>query len=222
MATSQYIQRVKACIVILDPSGNSKGEIPCMFNPPEISLSKSAEWATTKTAKNDVSVVDFTGGKAASLSMKLFFDTTSTGEDVRKHTDRLLALTLIDPESPNKDKPQPPLCKFVWGKIISFTAYVPSVSLSFTMFLPDGTPVRAEASVTFQQFKDDKIFEPQNPTSRSEARKTRIVLAGETLDLIAYQEYGDPAKWRHIAETNNLSDPLDLQPGQILKLVPLP
>jgi nucleoid-associated protein YgaU len=42
------------------------------------------------------------------------------------------------------------------------------------------------------------------------------------LDWIAYQEYGAPAYWRHIAETNNLDDPKALYPGQILKLVPLP
>jgi nucleoid-associated protein YgaU len=41
------------------------------------------------------------------------------------------------------------------------------------------------------------------------------------LDWIAYQEYGDAAAWRHIAEVNNLHNPLSLVPGQLLKLTPL-
>jgi nucleoid-associated protein YgaU len=48
------------------------------------------------------------------------------------------------------------------------------------------------------------------------------VVEGQTLDWIAYQEYGSPAAWRHIAETNSLDDPMNLTPGQILKLTPLP
>ncbi len=49
-----------------------------------------------------------------------------------------------------------------------------------------------------------------------------MVHEGQTLDWIAYQEYGDPAYWRHIAETNDLANPKDLRPGQVLKLTPLP
>jgi nucleoid-associated protein YgaU len=45
---------------------------------------------------------------------------------------------------------------------------------------------------------------------------------GQSLDWIAYQEYGNPSCWRHIAEINDLDDPLNLQPGQVLKIVPLP
>ena len=49
-----------------------------------------------------------------------------------------------------------------------------------------------------------------------------MVEEGQRLDWIAYQEYGDAARWRYIAESNNLDDPDVLQPGQILKLIPLP
>jgi nucleoid-associated protein YgaU len=49
-----------------------------------------------------------------------------------------------------------------------------------------------------------------------------VVREGERLDWIAYQEYGRAAYWRHIAETNDLADPTDIRPGQILQLVPLP
>lgn len=210
------VQPVKAYI-----ETENKDRLICMFNPAELSLSKDADWKSEANPGNNVSKVDFSGGKSAKLSVKLFFDTTETGQDVRVYTDKLLKLTLIDSNAP-ENKKRPPLCRFIWGAHKSFLAYVPSVSINFTFFSPSGTPLRAEASVTFMQYQDDQIFPPQNPTSRSEARKTRVVVAGETLDWIAYQEYGNPAHWRHIAETNQLSDPKDLKPGQILELVPLP
>jgi len=88
------------------------------------------------------------------------------------------------------------------------------------MFKADGTPLRAKVNVTFLRVPEKPAR--QNPTSQSEPRKIWVVHEGETLDWIAYEEYGDPAYWRHIADTNDLINPKDLRPGQILKLVPLP
>ena len=90
------------------------------------------------------------------------------------------------------------------------------------MFLPDGTPVRADAKISLNQYKDDDVFKKQNPTSYSEPRKMWVVTEGERLEWIAYQEYGHPRHWRHIAATNGIMNPLDLRPGQVLKLTPLP
>jgi nucleoid-associated protein YgaU len=89
----------------------------------------------------------------------------------------------------------------------------------FTMFKRDGTPVRAEVSITLKQVAEKP--KGQNPTSRSEARKIWVVEEGQRLDWIAYQEYNDASQWRYIAETNNLNSP-DIYPGQVLKLLPLP
>jgi nucleoid-associated protein YgaU len=36
------------------------------------------------------------------------------------------------------------------------------------------------------------------------------------LDYLAYREYGSASRWREIAEANQLENPLDLRPGQIL------
>jgi hypothetical protein len=206
-------------IHVFDPNSPTSqvDTITCLFRPSQISLSKSAGWSDKATENNNVPMPTFSGGQAASMSLDLFFDTTDTGADVRQYTDKLLKLTIK-----HDADTQPPLCRFVWGNLTSFLAYVPSVSVTFSMFLGNGTPIRAEAKLTLKQYQDETLFAAQNPTSRSEARKTRVVIDGETLDWIAYQEYGDPRHWRHIAATNNLADPLALRPGQILRLVPLP
>ena len=50
--------------------------------------------------------------------------------------------------------------------------------------------------------------------------KRREVMPQDTLALIAYQEYGTPNRWRAIAEANDIEDPLDLRPGQVLAIPP--
>ena len=202
--------------------------IPCMFRPTEISISKSARWESPNKEdkggdpkpQHNVPHKNFSGGEAAKLTLELFFDTTATGKDVRGITDKLFSLVMIRKDT--KKPPTAPYCRFVWGKITSFMSVVTAVSVKYALFLPDGTPVRAEASLSLEQALDETKLTGQNPTSFSDARKLRVVTEGETLDWIAYQEYGDPAQWRHIAQTNNLMNPQDLRSGQLLKLTPLP
>ncbi len=207
--------------------------IPCMFRPTEISISKGVSWGHAAKGKGteagegedtvpklNVPKRRFRGGHAAKIDLDLFFDTTDTGKDVRSVTDKLFRLVTIRKDT-LKTSPTTPYCRFVWGKIVTFMAYVTDVKVKYTLFKPDGTPIRAEASISLEQVVDENKLSGQNPTSFSEARKLWVVTEGETLDWIAYQEYGDPVHWRHIAQTNNLMNPKDLRPGQVLKLTPL-
>jgi nucleoid-associated protein YgaU len=199
--------------------------IECKFNPKQLSLSKRASWVQRETKKKDVPRVNFGGGNPATMSLELLFDTTDTGDDVRtKYTDFLLGLLEIDEtkkDQNNKPLHEPPDCRLTWGSVLSLVVIVESVDLTFTFFLNNGTPVRATARLSLKQKIDENQQSGQNPTTRTEARKTWVVHEGQRLDWIAYQEYGNPAYWRHIAETNNLADPGTLRAGQILRLPPL-
>jgi hypothetical protein len=115
-------------------------------------------------------------------------------------------------------KAAPPITKFVWGDF-SFVAIVESVKVTYTMFRPDGTPVRAKAKVKMKQIEEETFYPPQNPTSRSAPRKVWVVQEGQRLDWIAYQEYGNASMWRYLAEINNLDNPMRLRPGQIIDLI---
>lgn len=193
--------------------------IPCMFRPSKVSIAKSAEWSAQTTAGTNVGKQTFKGGRPATMTLDmLWFDTSDTGQDVRQYTDLLLKLMMLDKPG---QKTTPRYCRFAWGKIRSFLAYINDVSVTFTMFLPDGTPIRAQVSNLKLTQYDEQEPVTQNPTSRSEPRKTWVVLQGQRLDWIAYQEYGDSAHWRHLAQVNGLADPLALRPGQVLKLTPL-
>jgi hypothetical protein len=200
---------------------NTSQSVTCHFNPKQFELKRTVIWNTSRTLGHDAPELSFGGGEAAELSIEFLFDTTDTGQDVRNTYKLLLDLSKVDTtkKDPKTQMSEPPLCRFEWGKFLSFTAVITKVAQTFTMFKPDGTPVRAKVDVTFKQV--DQPTGAQNPTTRSEPRKIWVVHEGQTLDWIAYQEYGDPACWRHIAETNDLADPVDLRPGQVLKLVPL-
>jgi nucleoid-associated protein YgaU len=197
-------------------------KVSCQFNPKDFSISKSVKWVYQTADGKNVGNPEFAGGEAQDLTVELMFDSTDTGADVRAKYQELLKMAEIDTAKANTKtrKGEPPECKFQWGSFLSFTGVIKTIGQNFILFKGDGTPLRARVKVTFSETAH--ATPGQNPTTRTESRKVWTVREGESLSWIAYKEYGDPACWRHIAETNNLDNPLELVPGTVLKLVPLP
>ena len=200
-------------------------EIKCKFNPKEYSFAKQNTWTTAQGKGANVPSLEFGSGKPATLTMQLFFDTYEDGnnaEDVRKKfTDNIWELMMVDSslKDAKTQKSRPPKVCFQWGKAWSFDAVITSITQKFTLFLPDGTPVRATMDVTFQQIKDEKLFPSQNPTSGGVGgERTWRVKDGDTLAGIAYAMYGDPTRWRPIADANRLSQLRRLTPGVVLEI----
>lgn len=221
-------QLVKAGIYNWDKD-KRKPVVDCMFNPAEYTISKTNSWGAGKKEKamnRDLPIPNFQGGGAMTLTLSLLFDTYTTKEqpDVRKqYTEKVLLLMKVDKDlkDPESKGGRPPYVVFAWGKAWGFKAVITSITQRFTLFKPDGTPLRATLDVTFQQVHDEGTFPTQNPTSVAEVQKVRVVHPGETIDAIAFDEYGDANRWKMIADHNDLDDPLRLRPGQRLAIPPL-
>lgn len=200
----------------------TKQKFDCLFNPTEYTIAKTNSWQAKPVIGKNVPQLDFTGGGSRTLTFQLFFDVSEKqGGDVRKHINEMWKLAMIDESKKNRStqRSRPPLCLFQWGQHWSFQAVVASLTVRYTLFREDGTPVRATADVTFQEASDEADQPGTNPTSHAEpGRRRRIVQPRDTLALIAFEEYGDSNRWRAIAEDNRLDDPLSLTPGQVLSI----
>jgi len=201
---------------------NAGTPIKCMFNPKEYVFAKKNKWSPGKAKGGNVPEFEFGGGDPATLTLQLFFDTFETGKDVRKeHTDGVWKLMMIDEglTDHTTQKGRPPKVRFQWGKAWSFEAVITSVTQKFTLFKEDGTPVRATLDVSFQQVVDELFYPKQNPSSGGVGGGRQwTVKEGDTLASIAYSEYGDPNRWRPIAEANRLARVRRLRPGTTLEI----
>jgi nucleoid-associated protein YgaU len=200
---------------------NPNTKVTCQFNPKDFTITRGIKWTHRVINGKDVGEMEFGGGEAQDLTVDLIFDSTDTGSAVTSKYSALLAMAEIDTSKVNSSthKGEPPEVKFQWGSYMSFTGVIKSITQNFTFFSGDGTPLRARVKVVFSETAHPPSG--QNPTTRTESRKTWVVREGETLAWIAFQEYGDASQWRYIAETNGLDNPLDLHSGQVLKLLPL-
>ena len=208
----------KATLTNLDDAPRKPIEI--MFNPGQYSISKSNTWTEAQITGSNVPRLEFTSGGAMTLTLSdLIFETYEDGGDVRKYTDKFLALTKISPKTVDRVTGigRPPRVLFSWGKDVKFESVVTSFSIDFTLFSPDGVPVRAKMRLTLQESKDEGVKTGQNPTSQGNmGQKVHIVKPGDTLDRIAYDELGDSGLWREIADNNRLDNPMALKPGMLL------
>lgn len=199
----------------------TKKKIPLLFNPEDLEFSKSNTWEKATAAGNNAPKLDFSSGGSVTFSLSIIFDTTGTGKPVSDSTDKLYELMLTDDSlkgtKADRNMSRPPWVQFHWGKLRSYKAVVESLSIKFTYFASDGTPLRAECSMSLKQFDDEGKLPPQNPTSGTPApHKLRRVSSGEYLDTISDELYGSSNRWRAIAEANGITDPLDLPVGRTL------
>lgn len=204
-----------ATIYLLDRQFTEIDEVEVLFNPTTYSIDKSVQYGELSLPGMDTPVTQFVSGDAQTLSMDLLLDTYESGTDVRDHVKKLDRLVNIDGE-----RHAPPLCKFVWGGL-SFTAVVESLKKQFTLFKPDGEPVRAEVTLSFKQHDTPKQQTDAEPRSSPDRAKLRRVVEGQSLWALAAEEYGDPGRWRVIAEENDVSDPRSLESGRELLVPPL-
>jgi hypothetical protein len=138
-----------AHVTIVDLDRNRKA-IEAQFNPKEIQVDKTAAWSATAVDKGNHPELTFTSSNARTLTLELFFDTYESGRDVHAtYVAHLVHLMdVIDPDSQREDQKRPPKLRLVWGdKLPPFIGVLESVTTKYTMFLPDGTPVRATCSV---------------------------------------------------------------------------
>jgi hypothetical protein len=198
--------------------------INCLFNPTEYSVSKGSNW-TAKQNSTAIPNLQYGGGNARTMSVELFLDATDKPDgDVREMTEKLFKLLEANEIYKKEKKKRPPSIEFHWGRTWTFPAVITNLDVKYVLFRPDGTPIRATVGLKLMQVEKavgkSSAGGPkkgQNPTTRGLADlRSHVVRDGDSLPSISFASYGDPTRWRAIAEANGIDDPLALRRGSVL------
>ncbi|BCL35115.1 hypothetical protein [Nostoc sp. MS1] len=146
-----------------------KGEAPdieLMFNPTDISFSRSVSWASNEGNRGTTLLpkVNFSGVEPYKFTLKqLLFDTYETKESVmKKYIDKIKKGVETINGSPDQ---RPPVYILTWGSEY-FYCVMTSLTYTLNMFLTDGTPVRAIVEISLQEV--DKNNMPGGKQSASQ------------------------------------------------------
>jgi len=204
------------------------------FNPTELSFDKQAQLAEIPIPGLDSPIQQFVRGGTEKLTLELFCDTTDGGigigaKSVTEETDKFYQLVKVVPVLH-----APPVVTFSWNnqfpgnkvgtawgshRRTSFTGVAESVRQRFTMFSPEGVPLRATVTVVLREWRPiEQQLDELNLSSPDRTHRHRLGV-GETLSSLAFRYYARSADWRPIADGNDIEDPRRLASGQLL-LIP--
>lgn len=107
---------------------------------------------------------------------------------------------------------QPPYLIIQWGELI-FKCVLREMTINFKLFRPDGTPLRAVVKAKFTQTVENELRVRQEGKKSPDITHVRIVKAGDTLPMLCYQVYEDPAYYIVVAKVNKLFNFRYLEPG---------
>ncbi len=157
---------VKAQLISTDGGGT----IEFMFNPNQLAFSQQINLTKDRGARTGRGLpkVSFAYPEPCSLTINdIVFDTYEEGSSVLKHIKPFEKALNFAESGPGKEK-RPPTYVFTWGSQQYIRCFITNLTYNLTLFLPDGTPVRAKINLTLEEI-DESTSQPGMGTPRSSA-----------------------------------------------------
>ncbi|MEQ9670278.1 MAG: hypothetical protein RLO19_18255 [Coleofasciculus sp. G2-EDA-02] len=159
-------QLVKAQLISTDGGGT----IEFMFNPNQLAFNQQINLTKNSGARTGRGLpkVNFAYPEPVILTINdLIFDTYERGESVLKYIKSFQKAVDFAESGAGREK-RPPTYVFTWGSQKYIRCFVTKLDYNLTMFLPDGTPVRAKINLTLEEI-DESISQPGMSTPKSNA-----------------------------------------------------
>jgi len=184
-------QLVKAKLFSLN---SEEYDIAFMFNPTQLDFTRSIKLNSPAGArdKKGQSKVSFANPDPCQIKLsKILFDTYEQGTSVLTYIEQLTkAVKFIDEKTQ-----RPPIYLLIWGSNDYLRCFVESFNYQLTMFLPDGTPVRATANLTLKEVDESVVpgqpRTPTNPDRFGDSRASRTVVPGNPRTPTKRERSGD-------------------------------
>lgn len=212
-------------------AANKGKKLEFQFNPETIKVNRVQARTSTATQGLDTKKEDQNAAPQQDSTLvisNVIFDTYETKPFDSVYDKYIKMLEMMG--GYDQGKHAPAVLVFHWGKFSEahkgnskLKCKLDGFNVEYTMFLNDGTPVRAKCDLTLRLGLSGKEQQANSSTTSLSPDHAKLVTVkrGSTLADIAAAEYENPAEWRRIAAANNIDDPLSLIPGTKLIVPPI-
>jgi hypothetical protein len=175
----KYNESTLSKATLTPAKGEEAKEIVFMFNPNELKFSRSmvTEQSEGSRTESGINKTSFKHPGPYQLTISnIILDTYEEKAD--KPSDRSVLKPLksftdamaYSKEGKEKAK-RPSIYLFTWGNNVYLRCFITSCNFRLTMFLPDGTPVRAIIDLTLEQADEAKSQPTQGTPKVSQAQR---------------------------------------------------
>lgn len=184
------------------------GRFTIPINPENISRNHQINIEGSQSTGAQANGGKFSGAPSEDLRLEFTLDGTNTVEGnllnktpVSKQVDDFLKLTY----QLNGEIRKPNFLKILWWDNFSFDCQLTSAQVNYTLFKPDGTPLRAKVTASFKQHISNELrVLKEDKATGALTQVQKMVDAGERITSIAQKVYADANKFLEIAKSNDL------------------
>ena len=202
----------------------SARKVSAMINPGELSVDYQVSLEEFQPLGGSEYGKKFNGIKPANISFDLVFDGTGAVPLYSMNAplevvDQIQALMSVV-YAYDGSKHEPNIVEIVWGNL-RFDARLEKLVTKYTLFRPNGRPLRAIVSLSFSSYKTIKESKAEANQQSPDMSHIVVVMAGDTLPLLCQRIYGDCRYYAQVARFNKLVQFRTLTPGMRLHFPPL-
>ena len=114
-----------------------------------------------------------------------------------------------------------PFLKIIWGPSFIVDCVLVSADVQYTLFNPQGIPLRAKIKATFHENKDQSLNLRELLPFSPDLTHQREVEAEDNLSNLSFEVYDDPAYYLQLARHNKLKNFRRLRQGKQLDFPPI-
>ncbi len=205
-----------------------------LVNPDQIVMDTKITFETSDEKGNESDVQKFVGISSPNLSIKFLFD--GTGILLASRKSALSNIGEKPPEIPTVieqldsfqkvassyygEYHEPKYVKIAWGGII-FKGRLEALKVTYTLFKPDGSPLRATGDASFVGAVNPVTAKKKQDNQSPDLTHIRVVKEGDNLPLMCNRIYKNSKLYLEVAKVNGLSNYRNLKAGTKLFFPPI-
>lgn len=176
-----------------------------MINPDSIKWNRSVEYNEAQAQDSSSASQRYKNTPSDKLSFDIVIDCTGIVDPKRINmTTEMTALESIV-FSYNGKIHRPNYVKVQWGKDLIFKGVLVSFDTSYSLFRPDGSPLRAKISLSFTQYISPQTVEKEDDKKSPDVTHLVDVVEGMALPQLCRQVWYDEFYYIQVAKYNGLN-----------------
>jgi Contractile injection system tube protein len=192
-----------------------------MINPDNIKWQRGIEYNEQQAPNTSAPSQKYKSTPVEKLNFDITIDCTGIVD--AKRTDMAAEINALEGiiYTYNGSIHRPNFVKVQWGKSLVFKGVLKSMDTSYTLFKPDGSPLRAKLSLGFAEYISPQTAEQADAKKSPDITHLVDVIEGNTLPQLCQKIWNNDSYYVQAAAYNDLNKFRNLKGGQKLIFPPI-
>jgi hypothetical protein len=176
-----------------------------MINPDTLKWQRKIEYNEQQTPDSSSASQKYKCTSSDKLNFDIVIDCTGVVDSKRVNMATEISTLEKIVYTYNGDIHRPNYVKVQWGSSLTFKGVLDSFDISYTLFKPDGSPLRAKISLGFSQYISPSTVKMEEKQASPDVTHLVSVVEGVTLPQLCQKVWSDDSYYVQVARYNDLN-----------------